>query len=669
MRPILVSVSALVLMTSMLAGAAPQGAERQYTFLLAGNRAGTMTVREAGEGGRQVEASFEFNDRGRGPKVTERAVFGASGLPERVEIEGIDYWKKPVTETFQNTGGKASWSNGAEKGSGAGKAAFYLGLNGVPEETARLAAALLAAPEGRLELLPAGEARIERAGSTEVKTAKESRKVDLYAISGLGFEPTFVWLDADRRLFASYSGWATTIRAGWEDVVPRIAEVQDAAAATREKDLAARLARRPAQGLVVKGARLFDPATGKVAPAMTVVVSGNKVQAVGKDGEVAAPAGAEVIDARGRMLLPGLWDMHAHLGTVDGILNLAAGVTTVRDMANETDQLLALRDRFDKGEALGPRVILAGFMDGPGPFAGPTKVLISKVDEALAAVDRYAKLGYSQVKLYSSLDPALVAPIVERAHRHGLRVSGHIPNGMSAEQAVRAGFDEIQHTNFLFLNFLSGVDTRTPARFTEVAARGAELDLGSERVRAFLRLLQERGVTVDPTLATFEGMFTGRSGEIDPAFATVADRLPSQVRRGFLSGGLQAPEGMEQRYRDFYRAMIQMVGALHKAGVTLVAGTDATPGFALHRELELYADAGIPAPEILRIATLGAAKVMKRDQDLGTVAPGKLADFILVDGDPTARIADIRRVVLTVKDGAVYDPAALYTAIGVKPAV
>jgi imidazolonepropionase-like amidohydrolase len=103
--------------------------------------------------------------------------------------------------------------------------------------------------------------------------------------------------------------------------------------------------------------------------------------------------------------------------------------------------------------------------------------------------------------------------------------------------------------------------------------------------------------------------------------------------------------------------------------VTIVAGTDATPGFSLHRELELYSEAGIPAPEILRIATLGAAKVMKRDQDLGRVAPGKLADFILVDGDPTARIADIRRVVLTVKDGTVYDPAALYAAIGVKPAV
>lgn len=664
MRPILFSL--VLALTAVLAGAVPQTVETHYTFVLAGNRAGTMTVREAG---REVETAFEFNDRGRGPKLTERTTFGASGLPERVEIEGVDYWKKPVTERFQISEGTASWSNGAEKGQGAGRPGFYLGLNGAPEEMGRLAAALLAAPEGRLALLPAGEARIERAGSTEVKTEKGSRKVDLYAISGLGFEPAFVWLDGDRRLFALYQGWSTIVRSGWEGAVPRLMEVQDAAAAAREKELAARLSRRPAKGMVVKGARLFDPATGKVSPGMSVIVSGNRIQAVGKDGEVTAPAGAEVIDAGGRMLLPGLWDMHAHLGATDGILNLAAGVTTVRDMANDTDQLLALRERFERGETLGPRVMLAGFMDGPGPFAGPSKVLVSKADEAVAAVDRYARLGYAQIKLYSSLDPALVPPIVERAHGLGLRVSGHIPNGMTAEQAVRAGFDEIQHTNFLFLNFLSGVDTRTPARFTEVAAHAAELDLGSERVKGFLQLLRERGVAVDPTLVAFEGMFLARPGEVDPSFASVADRLPSQVRRGFLAGGLEPPQGMEQRYQDSYRAMVRMVGALHRAGVTILAGTDATPGFALHREFELYAQAGIPAPEILRLATLGAAKVMKRDQDLGTVAPGKLADFILVDGDPTARIADIRRVILTVKDGAVYDPAALYAAIGVKPAV
>jgi imidazolonepropionase-like amidohydrolase len=113
--------------------------------------------------------------------------------------------------------------------------------------------------------------------------------------------------------------------------------------------------------------------------------------------------------------------------------------------------------------------------------------------------------------------------------------------------------------------------------------------------------------------------------------------------------------------------MENLVRDLHGAGVTIVAGTDALPGFSYHRELELYVDAGIPAADALRIATLDAAKVMKRDSELGTIAPGKLADLILIDGDPVARISDVRRVVLTVKDGVVFEAAALYGAVGVKP--
>jgi hypothetical protein len=239
---------------------------------------------------------------------------------------------------------------------------------------------------------------------------------------------------------------------------------------------------------------------------------------------------------------------------------------------------------------------------------------------------------------------------------------------MSAEQAVREGFDEIQHVNFLMLNFLDPkIDTRTPARFVEVAKHGTEIDLQSDRVKRFIALLKERGTVSDPTLATFEGMFKTEAGEIDPSLAAVADRLPPQVQRGLYGGGLNPPAGEIQRYRDSYRAMQNMVKALYDAGITIVAGTDAQAGFTLHRELELYVDTGIPAPEALRIATLGAAKVMKRDQELGSVAPGKLADMILVDGDPATRIADIRRVVLTVKDGVTYDTAALWREVGVRP--
>ncbi|HEY7213417.1 MAG TPA: amidohydrolase family protein [Thermoanaerobaculia bacterium] len=655
-----------------LAAAAPQPAPREvrYNFLFAGNKAGEAVSRLEANGERVY--TFEFNDRGRGPKTSTRMRLNAQGLPVFEETTGHDYWKSAVDERFEWKEGRAVWKNGSEKEDRQVKEpAFYLSLNGPPQETELLAKALLAAPGGRLPVLPAGEARIEKVSSLQVKDAGgNSRAVDLYAISGLGFTPNYVWLDGERNLFASVGGWAALFVEGWDAAVPELNKVQDASVAARYKELAAKLTHHPVGWLAIRRAQLFDPETKTVRPEMTVLVSGNRIQAVGPDREVQVPAGAEVVDAQGKTLLPGLWDMHTHLSEDQGLMHLAAGVTTVRDLANDTDQLLDLRKRWDAGDAIGPRVLMAGFIDGPGPYAGPSKVLVDTEEEALAAVDNYAKLGYVQIKMYSSLDPKLVPAIAKRAHEHGLRVSGHIPNGMSAEQAVRAGFDEIQHVNFLFLNFLPPtIDTRTPARFTEVAQHAAELDLNSEKVKSFIALLKERGTVSDPTLVAFEGMFTGRPDQLDPSLAAVADRFPATVRRAIFGGGLNPPAELVQRYRDSYRAMQNLVRALHDAGVTIVAGTDAMAGFSYHRELELYVDAGIPATDVLSIATLGAARVMKRDSELGSLAPGKLADMILVDGDPTKNISDIRRVVLTVKDGAVYDPAKLYEVIGVKPAV
>jgi imidazolonepropionase-like amidohydrolase len=641
--------------------------EIHYGFLFSGNRAGSAASRFEADG--SLVYTFEFNDRGRGSNTTSRYRLGADGLPVSLETTGNDYWKNPVHETFTRENGRASWKSSSENDSReVSGPAFFLSLNGPPQEAALLAKALLAAPDHRLPLLPTGEARIEEVTSQPVQVAGHTKNVHLYSISGLGFTPAYVWLDDDRELFASVGGWASLFREGWVDIVPQLTNAQDAAEKARYRDLAAKLAHHPQGGLAIVHARLFDPETRTVRPDTTVVVAGNRIQAVGKDGEVTVPSGVEVVDAQGKTLLPGLWDMHVHLSEDQGLFNLACGVTTVRDLANDVDQLLDMRRRWDSGEGIGPRVLMAGFMDGPGPYAGPTKVLVSTEKEALDWVDRYAKLGYVQIKLYSSLDPKLVPPVVKRAHELGLRVSGHIPNGMSAEQAVRAGYDEIQHVNFLELNFLDPkIDTRTPARFSEVAKHAAELDLSSPRVKSFIALLKEHHTVSDPTLGAFEGMFIGEAGKVDPSLAEVADRLPPQVQRGLYGGGLNPPDDQKQRYRDSFRAMQNLVRTLHDNGITIVAGTDGQAGFNLHRELELYVDSGIPAPETLRIATLGAARVMRRDQDLGSIAPGKLADMVLVDGDPTTRISDIRRVVLTVKNGVTYDPNAIWTTLGVKP--
>ncbi len=647
--------------------AAAQG-EVHYSVWLAGNRAGSATVHALGS--ETWRFAFEFNDRGRGPNLTSQVTLDRRGLPVRFDVSGNDYLKNRVDEHFTWADGKATWKNSSEQGERdvAGRA-YYLGLQDSPLGVGLLARALLAAG-GRLDLLPDGEARIEKVKDTLAAGPGFSRGVHLYAITGLDLEPSYVWLDDQEAVFALHQGWMNIVLEGWEGAMPSLTQAQDEVATALDRQAAQKLARHPAGTLVIRNALLFDPESLTSRAATTVIVKGDRIESVGPDRAATIPADAEVIDAGGKALLPGLWDSHVHLSPVDGRLHIAAGVTQVRDMANDIDELQAMRKRFDSGEAIGPRVLMAGFIDSPGPYAGPSKVLVTTEAEAIAAVDRYKQLGYVQIKLYSSLDPKLVPPIIAHAHELGLRVSGHIPNGLSAEQAVQEGFNEIQHVNFLFLNFIPGVDTRTPQRFIQVAQHAADLDLGSPEVRNFLALLKARHVTMDPTVAVFEGMFLDRPGVIGPGWQEVADRLPPTMRRALLAGdGLPVPAGMDEQYRKSFKACLAMVKALHDAGVPIEAGTDGAAGFALHRELELYVQAGLSAPEALRDATLTPARVMSRDKEQGTIAPGKLADLILVDGDPATRISDIRRVVLTIKGGVVYDPAEIYRSLGVKPAV
>ena len=362
--------------------------------------------------------------------------------------------------------------------------------------------------------------------------------------------------------------------------------------------------------------------------------------------------------------------MHAHAQAGDGIMNIASGVTTVRDMGNDIDELKHLQDQWENGTAIGPRVWKAGFIDGHGPFQAPTGLYADTADAAQAAVNRYADLGYIQIKLYSSLNPAFVPGIVKTAHSRGLRVSGHIPNGMIASQFVEDGADEIQHINFIFLNFLADKvkDTRTPDRFTAVGANAAKLDLQSKKVNDFIALLLQHHTTVDVTLATFEGMFMGRPGKISPDFARVLDRLPAQVQRAAYSGGLPVTEENDQLYKDSYQAMLRMTKRMYDAGIPILAGTDATAGIMLHRELELEVEAGIPVAKALQIATFNAARLLKQDKDLGSIAPGKRADLVLVDGNPAEHISDIRRCRLVMKNGVLYESADLYSAVGIKSA-
>jgi hypothetical protein len=639
----------------------------RYTVTLSGNHAGEQIVLREGDSSRHV--FFEFNDRGRGPRVEAQYVIGEAGVPNRIAITGIDYFKAKVDERFTLTGGQASWTSTAEEGNAVvSTPAVYLALQSPPEGTAVLARALLKSPTHTLQLLPAGTATIESSVERSLTVGGRARSIRYYLITGLGMTPTGLWLEPDGTLFALASGWTSVVREGWEETIPALVALQDSIDVARDRDAAVQLADHPEGPVAFTGVALFDSDRGELVENTTVLIDGNRIVGVGPDNHVVIPPGTRRIDGRGKTLLPGLWDMHAHTSDVDGPLNIGAGITSVRDLANTPDDLAERQKRWDSGETIGPRIVKAGFIDGPGPFAGPTQALVTTPDEMRQWVDWYADHGYEQIKLYSSLKPELVSVAAQRAHARGLRLSGHIPAHMRAREAILQGYDEIQHINMVVLNFLSDtLDTRTPVRFAEPGKHAVDLDLTSDSVRSFIQFLAERNIVVDPTLATFEGLFTARPGKMAEGDARMASQLPPQLRRGLLGGGLPADEELSVQYRASYLQMLALVKAMHDAGVQLVAGTDCMAGFCLQRELELYSEAGIPNADVLRIATIGAATVTGRADQLGSVRPGKLADLVLIDGDPLVDMRQIRRVSLVMKDGVLYDPSEVQRTLSITP--
>ena len=608
----------IALVASLAVAAGAVAAQRTDKILIQGNPAGTQTVEtDAVAGGR---AEYSFNDRGRGDHITASWKLDAGGVPTQYQGSGNDYMKAPVEETFEIKNGRAIWKNRSEHGDQpvTGEA-FYLPVNAPPEIIGVLARALLKAPKHKLALLPGGEATIEEVGKVSISDAS---KLTQYRITGLGFLPQSIWLDADGNTAASVSSWFSVVTASSEPGIPKMQEAQDAGDNERSARIAHEITRVPKNDLIIRGARLFDPRDLSVTPGTSVLVRGDRVVRVMPDAEVKAGADAEVIDAHGQFLMPGLWDNHQHFTEGDGALDLANGVTSARDMANDTDDFPKRIARYDDGSELGPRVLKAGIIDGTGELAGPTKMRVDTAEQAVQDVDWYGDHGYVQIKIYSSVKPELVPIIADRAHTRGMRVSGHVPAFMSARQFIEGGADEVQHLNFIELNFLfpEVKETRNRDRFIKVAERARDFTPDKPAVREFIAFLKHHRTVLDPTMGIFEGLFCGDPTVITPGLEDVVPRFPPQVRRSMLSGALSVPKEKEQAYREAFPAMLRLLKALYDAGVTIIPGTDALSGYQLHHELELYARAGIPAPEVLRLATLTPALVMGVNKDRGVIA-------------------------------------------------
>ncbi|MEP6484559.1 MAG: hypothetical protein ABJB01_08915, partial [Rudaea sp.] len=410
---------AKITLVALTIAATANAASREDKIFLLGNEAGKQTVTI--NGADSNAADYSYSDRGRGEHIVATWKIDAAGVPIDYVGKGNDYMKAPVDETFHFADGKATWKNRTEQGAQAVHGeAFYVPLNAPPEFLGVLARALLKAPDHKLPLLPAGEARLESAGSVDVVTASGSTSLTQYRIVGLGFSPIPVWLDRDGNTAAEVSSWFTVVSAELNGKVEPLQAAQDKADGESSARMAKELTHTPTGALAIRNSRLFDPRDLSVTPNSSVLIEGERIVRVATDSDLKIPVGAETIDAHNRFLMPGLWDNHQHFGDNDGALDLIAGVTSARDMANDTDGFLKRVARFDDGTELGPRVLKAGIIDGVGEFAGPTKMRADTPEEAIKDVDWYADHGYAQIKIYSSIKPELMPIIAEHAHARGL---------------------------------------------------------------------------------------------------------------------------------------------------------------------------------------------------------------------------------------------------------
>lgn len=631
----------------------------RHVVLFQGEKSGEQVT--TWQDGRRATVTLSYRNNGRGPDLNETLALGADGTLARYRASGKSTFGAPIDERFDLAGGQARWRSKSEAGATRpAAAAFYVPVNGSFEIGAVLARAL-----------PAGQLSIERLVTTEVSNGTAKATVGLYALSGDDLTPSYLWLreDATRGLFAFvYPGYLQVIESDWESAGAELETRQKAAEDARDRALAARLTHRPEGPALIRNARVFDAETATLGRELRDVwVHEGRISAIVAPGALGASA-PTVFDAAGRTLLPGLYDMHSHEGSPGTMLQIAAGVTTSRDLSNDNAELARLRARIAAGEVVGPHIVANGFIEGRSPYSARGGFVVDSVEKAKEAVDWYAARGFRQLKLYNSFKPEWVGPVTEYAHVRGLRVGGHVPAFMRAEEAVRAGYDELHHINQVVLNFLVKPtdDTRTLARFYLVTDGAAGLELDSARVQDFVALLKERGTVVDPTLTIHEYMFTQEQGSINPSYAAVFDHVPVALQRQWRSNSLDVNARNIARHRASYRQLEAFTVQMYRAGIPIVAGTDSIPGFTLHRELEIYARAGIPANEVLKIATWNGAKYSDTLAEAGTITTGKRADLILVDGDPVADISAVRRIALVMKEGAVYYPAEIYEALGIR---
>ena len=621
--------------------------------------------------GQIIAVDYDFKQNGRGPTIKEQVTLDKDGAPVSWTITGRTTFGNAVNESFKRTATQVSWRDLSGPGSLKGKdlPKYYAAQNGSPLDVALLAKALLADADRTMPVAPGGTARLTERARNTFDGPDGKLEVITYELSGLSLNPTYITLDAKGDLFALATAGFLIARKGYERVADEpLRNLSEKLASDRFAQLQAENAKKFAGPVRIRNVRVFDPRAKALSALSDVVVSGSRISGVVPAGSPATP-GETTIEGEGGTLVPGLFEMHGHMGQEDALMNVLAGITTVRDMGNRNDVLDILVDRIGKGEVAGPRIVRSGFIEGKSPFSSATGKLVASEAEAIEAVRWYAARGYNQAKLYNSMDPKWAPAVVGEAKRLGLRVSGHVPAFSSADEMIAAGFDEITHVNQLMLGWVlnPGEDTRTLFRFT-AQARFPALDLKSDKVTKTLDAMAAKNVSHEPTIAIHELGLTALDGVPNPGAVDYIAHMPPAEQRQ-LKQALFGADTPKQRadYIAAFAKIKETLAEMHRRGIMLIPGTDLGGGFTYHRELELFGQLGMTPADVLTRATLDMARYLGQDQALGSIERGKLADFFLVPGDPTKDLKAIKTIRMVSRGGTVYFPDEVYTKLGIKP--
>jgi imidazolonepropionase-like amidohydrolase len=644
--------------------AKPPANARHFVIQSTGGRHGESWIWDR-NGTRMGRESM--NLRGQIFEVDSSGQTGADGMPATIAIRGVTP-QGDAAETFAISAGTARWKSPIDAGSAPYSApAFYVSQGGPIDQTAWFLEALLSRPDKTLDLLPGGKAHASRLTDLRVGSGAAAQTIALWAITGIGTSPLPIWADTNNKFFALASGlaWLPDAYAGEQS---KIENAQAKALATQAPGLAKTLVAMPAGPAAFTGVRLFDADATRFVSDQIVVVDRGVIAAVGARDSVRVPAGAQIVDGRGKTLIPGLWDCHMHVGDdFTGLQELSMGVTSVRDPGNDDVRTIDRRSRAAAGALLFPHVYPSSLIDGKGPYTAQVANVATSEAEAIRLVDKAKANGFTGVKFYGTFNPAWLPASIAEAHKLGLHVHGHIPAGIRPMDAINEGYDEITHINWVMMQAMP--DSVIPIsngmmRFEGPGRYAKDVNLEGSAIKEIVGTMASKRIYSDPTMVAFESLYVRENGDLSPSYAPFVGTMPPTTERLFRIGGFAVPRDLTRAdYRASWSKMVALLGKMHEAGVPIVAGTDGS-GIEIVRELEIYVQAGFSPAEALAAATIVPARLVGQDAKTGSVKVGKVADLALIDGDPSTRIGDLRQTRVVMLDGRLLDADALRNAAG-----